>query len=167
MPLVEVRENEPLEKALRRLKKKVEREGILKAPERSMIYQIFELREKQVGGVVTPLSEVISLEESATIADLMERSRESGLSRLPVRETSGRFVGFVNLFDVAYEENMTKPIRSFLRALLSVPETMAVDEVLMALRSQKSPMALVTDGDGKARGIVTLEELLSELVGVG
>ncbi len=142
-----------------------EREGILKPAERSLIYQIFELGEKKVGGLMIPLSKTLSLPETATVADLIEQARKSGLTRLPVQDHSGRFVGFVNLFDVAYEEELTKPIKGFIRPLLSVQEDVVVDEVLMALRTRKSPIAIVTDASGEAKGLVVLEDLLSELVG--
>ena len=143
-----------------------EREGILKATERSLIYQIFELGEKKVAGLMVPLPAGPFPSQTSAIAEVIEVAQQSGFSRIPIQESAGPFVGFVNLFDVAYEEDATKPIRDFIRPLFFVQETLAVDEVMGLLRTKKSPLAIVTDDQGRAKGLVTLEELLGELVGM-
>ena len=143
-----------------------EREGILKAPERSLIYQIFELGEKKVGGLTTPLPPGPFPSQTSPIADVIEVARRNNFSRIPVQEARGEFIGFVNLFDVAYEEDVTKPVKDFIRPLFFVQEKRAVDEVMGVLRTRKGPMAIVTDDQGTPKGFVTLEELLGELVGM-
>ena len=143
-----------------------EREGSLTAPERSLIYQIFGLGEKTVGEVMTPLSEVQPVVQTTAVADLIRHARESALTRIPVQGTEGDIVGFVNLFDVAYEENVTKRIEGFIRPCLFVQERTPVGEVLVTLQTKKSPMALVKDAGGQVKGLVMLEGLLGELVGV-
>jgi len=142
-----------------------EQQGMLKAHERSMIYKIFELGEKSVKKIMIPLDRIITLSSSATIAEMMDLFRKSRLSWVPVYQDSRRFVGFVSLFDVAYEENVDKPLSSFLRPLVSVSGEMAIDEVIIALQKKKSSMALVENEEKKTVGLVTIEDLLGELVG--
>ncbi len=143
-----------------------EQRGLLKAHERSMIYRIFELGEKHVKKVMTPRERIVALPEGATIDQMMEKLRKSRFTWMPVyEEDSSRFVGFVSLFDVAYEEDVDKPLSEYLRPLVSVREEMPIDEVLVTLQKRKSSMAVVEDTERKTVGLVTIEDLLGQLVG--
>ncbi len=143
-----------------------EQKGFLKPRERSMIYQIFELSENSVKKVMTPLSQVTAFPASATLAEMMEGLRKSRLSSVLVYDKDPhQFVGLVNLFDVAHEENVGKSLGQFLRPIVSVQERMAIDEVLVTLQTKKSSMAIVENQEKKAIGLVTIEDLLNGLVG--
>ena len=161
--------NQPLfvtKAELKYLVQESERQGMLKPHERSMIYKIFELGEKNIKKIMTPLDRIVTLSSSATIGELMNELRKSRFSWLPIHENDPHhFVGVVSLFDVAYEENVDRPVSEFLRPLVSVDEEMIVGEVLVTLQSRKSSMALVKDREKKTVGLVTIEDLLGELVG--
>ena len=151
---------------LKYLVQESEQRGFLEAHERSMIYRIFELGEKKVKEVMTPLEKMTTLPTSATLAEMMEESRKSRFSWIPVYEKDPtHFVGLVSLFDAAYEENVDKPLASFLRPLICVSEGTTIDEALVTLQTKKSSMALVENAEKKKVGLVTIEDLLSELVG--
>lgn len=161
--------NEPLfvtKAELKYIIQESEQKGLLKAHERSMIYRIFELGEESIKKIMTPLEHIVALEASATIAEMVSELRKSRFSWVPVfQEAPHQFIGFVSLFDVAYEEDVEKPLSAFLRPLVSVNEAMALDEVLLTLQRGKSSMAIVEDSKRKALGLVTIEDLLGELVG--
>ncbi|MBI4437224.1 MAG: HlyC/CorC family transporter [Candidatus Omnitrophica bacterium] len=143
-----------------------EQRGLLEARERSMIYRIFELGEKRVKKVMTPLERIVTLPTSATIAEMVGEARRSRFSWIPVYEKEPpHYVGLVSLFDVSYEENVDKPLAAFLRPLIFVSEEMAIDEALVTLQTQKSSMAIVENAEKEKVGLVTIEDLLNELVG--
>ena len=122
--------------------------------------------ETHVKKIMTPLDRVVALPSSATVADLMNELRKSRFSWLPVYEKDPRqFVGVVSLFDVAHEENVDRTLSEFLRPFVSVEEEMVIDEVLVTLQRKKSSMALVESKEKKTVGLVTIEDLLGELVG--
>ena len=161
--------NQPLfvtKSELKYLVQESEQKGMLKPHERSMIYRIFELGEKHVKKIMTPVDRVIALPSSATIGELMKELRKSRFSWLPVYEKDPHhFVGVVSLFDVAHEENVDRTLSEFLRPFVSVQEEMIIDEVLVTLQRKKSSMALVENKEKKMVGLVTIEDLLGELVG--
>ena len=163
--------NQPLfatKAELKYLIQESEKEGMLKPYERSMVYRIFELGEKNVQKVTTPLDQIVALPSSATLEEVIRELCQSRFSWIPVYErTPNHFVGFVSLFDVAYEENVDKTVASFLRPLVSVKEDKAIDEVLITLQRKKSSMALVENHEKKTVGLVTIEDLLHEIMGGG
>jgi len=141
------------------------KEGMLKPHERTIIYRIFELSEKNVKKIMTPRNRIIALPTTATIAQMIDLLRKSRFSWIPVYEKDPhQFVGFVSLFDVAYEENVDKPLSEFLRPLVSISDKKTIDEVLVTLQWKKSSMAIVEDMT-QTIGLVTIEDLLGELVG--
>ena len=151
---------------LKYLVQESEQQGMLKAHERSMIYKIFELSEKSVKRIMIPLERIVTLPSTATISEMVEEVRQSGFSWIPVYEKDPcHFIGLVSFFDVAYEENVGKPLSPFLRSVVFVSEEMAIDEVLVTLQTKKSSMAIVENAQKRTVGLVTIEDLLSELVG--
>ena len=143
-----------------------EKQGMLKTHERSMIYRIFDLGEKNVKRIMTPLHRIMALPASATVGEMLGQLRKSRFSWVPVYgKNLHQFVGFVSLFDVAYEEDVDKPLSTFIRPLVSVREEKAIDEVLVALQRKKSSMALVENADKTTVGLVTIEDLLREIAG--
>ncbi|MFH1857491.1 MAG: hemolysin family protein [Candidatus Omnitrophota bacterium] len=162
-------EKEPLfatKAELKYLIQETEKEGILQAHERSIVYKIFELGEKEVRKMMVPVSQVVALSSSATIGEMIGQLRKSRFSWLPIYEGKpSAYVGFVSLFDVAYEEDVDKPLKPYVRPLVSVREEKAIDEVLVSLQKQKCSMAIVENADQCAVGLVTLEDLLHEIIG--
>jgi len=142
--------------------------GVLLSEEKRMIQSVLGLNEKPVEGVMVPLVEVVALPVEATVADLEAATVRSGFSRFPVYE--GRVdnvVGVVRVVD-ALKAGLgpDAPIEPLVhRDVAYVPETKPVGELLAELRYSRLPMAVVVEEHGGVVGIVTLEDLIEEVIG--
>ncbi|NEB78559.1 HlyC/CorC family transporter [Streptomyces sp. SID14478] len=118
--------------------------------------------------VMTPRVKVSALQASATAEDVVNLTRATGLSRFPVyRERIDEVIGMVHLKDalaVPAHERLRTPVVRIAQAPLLVPETLPVQPLLARLRSEQ-PMAVVVDEYGGTAGVVTLEDIVEELVG--
>ncbi|MEV6263382.1 hemolysin family protein [Streptomyces sp. NPDC051784] len=118
--------------------------------------------------VMTPRVRVSALQASATAADVLNLTRATGLSRFPVyRERIDEVVGMVHLKNalaVPAEERLRTPVGRIAVPPLLVPETLPVEQLLQRLRSEQ-PIAVVVDEYGGTAGVVTLEDIIEELVG--
>ncbi len=138
----------------------------LKASEKTMIHRIFSFSETTVKEVMIPLIEVLAIEEDATVAEAIEKIAQRGYSRLPVfRSRIDEIVGILNSFDLLGATQREKSIQPFIRETLFVPETKAADELLFQLQREGKSMAIVVDEYGGAVGVVTIEDILEEIVG--
>ena len=146
------------------------REGVVEEDEQAMIQGVFELTRTVAREVMTPRPDIVGVPADATIEDLLVVAAESGFSRLPVyQESIDRIVGVVVIKDLLpwiVDRSRTAPsAREMMREALFVPDTKPVDDLLAELRSQKLHMAIVVDEFGGTDGIVTLEDLVEEIVG--
>ncbi|MBC7218081.1 MAG: HlyC/CorC family transporter, partial [Candidatus Caldatribacterium sp.] len=109
------------------------------------------------------------IEENATLREALELSLKSHFSRLPVyREDIDNIIGFVHIKDMLpalREGNLDRPVREIVRPIHFVPATKKVVELLRELQQQRIHMAIVLDEYGGTAGLVTIEDLLEELVG--
>jgi CBS domain containing-hemolysin-like protein len=150
-------------------------EGLVEGASGTMLQTVFELDKRPVSGVMVPLVSVRSLALAATVEDLEQLAMHSGHSRFPVHARRvDDVVGIVDLRRVLYEiADQDDPvlrrrlsIEPFVdRDLLFVPETKSVGSLLHELRVQPQPMAAVVDEHGGVVGIVTVEDLIEEVVG--
>jgi len=136
--------------------------------ERRILDDVLSLRGRQVSEVMRPRPEVIALDDGTTVSDAVERVRDLPYSRYPVADTSiDDIVGFVHvrdLFDVAADEP-SKPLAGVVRDIPYVPATARVLPTLTSLRARGHHIAVVVDEYGGTDGIVTLEDLVEEVVG--
>lgn len=136
--------------------------------ERRILDDVLSLRGRQVSEVMRPRPEVIALDDGTTVAEAVERIRDLPYSRYPVADTSiDDIVGFVHvrdLFDVAADEP-SKPVAGVVRDIPYVPATARVLPTLTSLRARGHHIAVVVDEYGGTDGIVTLEDLVEEVVG--
>lgn len=140
--------------------------GQLLEEERRMIDRILRFSRATVREVMIPLIEVCAVEERAPVEEAIRTICEEGYSRLPVyRERVDRMLGIVRGMDLLEVENPEEPVSVHVRAVPFVPETMPVDELMVQLQRQGQHMAVVVDEYGGAVGIVTMEDLLEEIVG--
>ena len=125
--------------------------------------------EKDAADVVVPRTEVVGVSPTDTLVELVARSRDTGYSRFPVfGETQDEVLGVVHVksvFDVARDGRRTASVSEIMTPAPEAPETMKLDELLVRLREDGSHLAVVLDEYGGTAGIVTLEDLLEELVG--
>ena len=141
------------------------KDAILPAESR-MISRIFRFSRADARKVVVPLVRVDAIPQDITLAAAIEAVRRVGYSRLPVfshRITD--IVGVVHVFDLLQAPDLTRPISEIMRPVSYFPESMPLDEVLLALQRTGENLAVVVDEYGGAAGIITMEDLLEEVVG--
>jgi CBS domain containing-hemolysin-like protein len=131
-----------------------------------MIDKIFDLGDTTVREIMVPLVEVAMLPRTATPGDAIDLIERRGFSRLPIydrRETS--VVGIVAAMDLLWRGAEVATVDALMREPYYVPETKRIDELLRDMQRVRSHMAIVVDEYGGSTGIVTLEDVLEEIVG--
>jgi putative hemolysin len=135
---------------------------------RELLRSLVEFREMMVREVMTPRPDIIAIGADATVGELQALAREQQYSRIPVyRETLDNIVGFISIKDLILLPNTdpSQSITPLVRPAYFVPETKRVPELLKELQRQRVQAALVVDEYGGTAGLVTLEDLLEEIVG--
>jgi putative hemolysin len=145
-------------------------QGVLEAEEEQMINAVIELGERRVHEVMVPRIDIVGLEVGGTFEQAVERIIAEGHSRLPVWEQSiDQIVGILyakDLLRFLKEASADPPpIRALLRTPLFVPESITIDDLLRQLQRRKVHLAVVLDEYGGTAGLVTIEDLLEEIVG--
>jgi putative hemolysin len=145
-------------------------QGVLEAEEEQMINAVIELGERRVHEVMVPRVSIAALPSDATFEDAIDLVIEVGHSRVPVYEESiDEIVGILYAKDLLpYLKADAGPrpsLRKLLRAPVLVPESMTIDDLLHELQRRKVHLAIVLDEYGGTAGLVTIEDLLEEIVG--
>jgi CBS domain containing-hemolysin-like protein len=144
-------------------------EESIEVEERQLIHSIFEFGDTVVREVMLPRPDMVAIAADATVEEAIERSIEGGFSRIPAFEDStDNIVGLVYLKDLvgrARAGDGGEPVRDSLRPAVFVPEQKRVAELLREMQSKQFHMAIVIDEYGATSGLVTLEDLLEEIVG--
>ena len=145
-------------------------QGVLEAEEEQMINAVIELGDRRVHEVMVPRIDIVGLEVGGTFEEAVERIIAEGHSRLPVWEQSiDQIVGILyakDLLRFLKEASADPPpIRALLRTPLFVPESITIDDLLRQLQRRKVHLAVVLDEYGGTAGLVTIEDLLEEIVG--
>lgn len=143
--------------------------GLLNEGEEEMIHNIFSFNERQVNQVMTPRRKVKAIAHDLPLPELLTLIAGSQHSRFPVYEGDlDHVIGTLLLKDLVYQQLRMKgkfDIRLLLRPALTVPESYPVEKLLAAFKRQRVHMAIVLDEFGGTAGIVTLEDLVEEVVG--
>jgi CBS domain containing-hemolysin-like protein len=146
-----------------------EEEGILEESDRELVRSAVEFGDKLVREVMTPRPEVFSVAASLTLEAFLEELREHNYSRVPVYEGSiDNITGIAfahDLLQIADTEASTRTVESMAREAEFVPETKRVYELLREMQREKQHMRIVIDEYGGVSGLVTIEDLLEEIVG--
>ena len=144
-------------------------EEVIEQEERQLIHSIIEFGDTVVREVMVPRPDMVAVEGRAPANDVIEVAIASGKSRLPVYEQGvDDVVGIVNIKDLLRAEREGRAldaVRGFMRDAHFVPETKRVAELLPEMQREKFHMALVVDEYGGTAGLVTLEDLIEELIG--
>jgi len=144
------------------------REGILEPEEGEWLWGIVGLGETQARSVMTPRIDMICAPVESTLDTLAERFIESGHSRIPIYEDSiDHVIGILHIRDVLRACRAPEPIgvRDLLKPPLFIPETKLLSELLKELQARFQQVAIVVDEYGGTAGLVTVEDLLEEIVG--
>ncbi|HEX8849681.1 MAG TPA: hemolysin family protein [Gemmatimonadaceae bacterium] len=154
---------------LRLLVEQSQEGGVLEQRDAALIEGVFEFSEKNAREVMTPRTDMVALEIDSTLDEAVEIAEESGFSRFPVfEETIDHIVGLVlakDLFRVLVHRPEKFSLRDIMRPVHVVPGTREVEEVLADFKRLKEHMAVVLDEYGGTAGLVTMEDLLEEIVG--
>jgi putative hemolysin len=143
-----------------------DRSSALGVHERRMIRRIFGFSDTRVREAMIPLVEVVALEDNASIDELIQAIREHGFSRIPIfQDNIHNIVGWVNAFDVLSMPPRERSFRQVIRPAHYVPETRRIGDLLKDVQQKGIPLAVVVDEYGGSVGIVTIEDMLEEIVG--
>jgi CBS domain containing-hemolysin-like protein len=158
------------EEELRLILAGAEEAGTIEAQEEEMIHSILELEETPVREIMTPRVEMVAIEAEASLEDFLHLFREHRYSRVPVyRESVDHIVGIAyaqDLLDYHCQEDLKgRTVASIAHPPYFVPENMDAWSLLKELRRRKVHMAIVVDEFGGTAGLVTLEDVIEEIVG--
>jgi len=157
------------EEELRLLVTVGEEEGVLEEAETEMIHSIFEFADTPVREVMIPRIDIVALESTITLNEAVDQALEGGFSRIPVyEETIDNIIGILYTKDMLKqlrEGHAAQPIRNLVRPAYFVPETKKLDDLLREIRQKRVHMVIVIDEYGSVSGLVTIEDLMEEIVG--
>ncbi len=143
--------------------------GDLSPIERKMLRNLLHFGEQTVDDVAVPRADIIAINESARFADVVAQFAEAGHSRLPVyRETLDEVVGMIHVkdvFAVLAEGCPPPPLLDLIRQPLYVPQAMGVLDLLAEMRAKRTHLAIVIDEYSGTEGLLTIEDLVEEIVG--
>ena len=157
---------------LRDLVDQAEEADVIEDEERQMIHSVFELGDTVAREVMVPRTEMVWIEKGKTLRQAISLSLRSGYSRIPViGEDSDDIVGVVYLKDISRrifensEAERTELVENLMRAAYFVPDSKPADELLRDMQSARVHLAVVIDEYGGTAGLVTIEDILEEIVG--
>jgi putative hemolysin len=143
-----------------------EEEGSLEESERERLYNVFEFSDTVVKEVMTPRTDMVCLDIQASLDEARDIAVRTGYSRIPVYEENvDHITGILYAKDLLQHPDDTHRLQDILREPYFIPETKKVDELLQEMQKSKIHLAIVVDEYGGTAGIVTIEDLLEEIVG--
>lgn len=148
-----------------------EEEGTLEKEEKKMLHNVFEFGDTRVSEAMVPRTEIVAVPEDAVVADVLELLTANGYSRYPViNETVDNIVGLLYVKDILMQmekEEVTKttPIKNIIREAFYIPESKMVTELLDEMQKNKFQIAIIVDEHGGTAGLITLEDIMEEIVG--
>ncbi len=160
------------EAELREMVDLAEKSSLIESGESRMIQQIFELGDTLAREVMVPRTDMIYIERHKTLRQMMSLALRSGFSRIPVvGDNLDDIVGVAYLKDVTKrvfdnrEAEATERVESVMRPAMYVPDTKPVDALLREMQTERMHVALVVDEYGGTAGLVTIEDIIEEIVG--
>jgi magnesium and cobalt exporter, CNNM family len=152
-----------------RLRHLVEGNSDLEEDEREMIASVIELGEQPVREVMVPRIDIVAAPATSTVRDVVDRIVESGHSRIPIYDgTIDNITGVVyakDLLRFLRDGSQTAPVQPLAREASYVPETKKVDDLLHEMQQTRVHVAIVVDEYGGTAGLITIEDLIEEIVG--
>jgi len=151
---------------LKHLAKEGEVGGALTAEEREMIDGVFDFPYKTVYDVMLPIARAVTVVRNTAVTELFAVSERTGFARFPVRE-GDKIVGIVNVYEILFENAAYdgKTAGQLMQKPQFVASTERVNRVLPALRAGRRPISIVINPEGKHIGILTIEDIVEEIVG--
>ena len=142
-------------------------DGVIEEEEKEMIYNVFDLGDAKAKDVMVPRVHVTFADVNSTYAELIEIFREDKFTRLPIyEETTDNVIGTINMKDLLlYKNTEDFHIRDIIREAYFTYEYKAISELLVEMRQASFNIAIVLDEYGETSGLITLEDILEEIVG--
>jgi len=163
------REHETSEEEIETFIDEATEEGIIEKDENELLRGVVEFGDQLVREIMTPRTRIVAIEREATLAELKELFIKEKFSRIPVyRERLDNIEGMVmakDLLEFSAPEHAEKQVGFLVRPVYFVPETMVIKDLLKEFKKGKQKLAMVVDEHGGVSGLVTMEDLLEEIVG--
>ncbi|NIP43840.1 MAG: HlyC/CorC family transporter, partial [candidate division Zixibacteria bacterium] len=145
-------------------------EGTIEKGEQQLLHRIFEFGDTEVSEAMVPRTELAAISAEATVAEAMQLVSEKGFSRYPViKENIDNIQGILYIKDIlitmTQTDIMNLSVSNFMREAYYIPETKMVTQLLDEMRKNKFHIAVVMDEYGGTAGLVTLEDIMEEIVG--
>jgi putative hemolysin len=144
-------------------------EGILEEEDRRLIHSVVAFGDKSVREVMTPRPDIVAIAATKSVEDLRQLVIHEQFSRIPVyQETIDNIIGFVHvrdIFELDSEDRQNKPLQELIRPIRLVPETKPVTDLLREMQRDGSHVVVVIDEYGNTAGLVTMEDLVEEILG--
>ena len=150
---------------LKHLAKEGEAGGTLTAEEREMIDGVFDFPYKTVYDVMLPLARTVTVACGTPVTELFEISQRTGFARFPVRD-GDKIVGIINTYEILFEDagHEDETVEQLMQKAQFVLSTERINRVLPVLRAGRHPISIVVNPEGKHVGIVTIEDIVEEIV---
>ena len=150
-----------------------QKNGLITSEEKKMVKNIINIEDTKVGDVMTPRTDVVAVQYDSSLEDIKKLIIESEHSRIPVfKRNLDNIVGFIHSKDLAKfigSENVTRlenfKITNIIRKILYVPHSMRIIDLLLKMRSSRVHIAIVLDEYGGTDGLVSIEDIVEEIVG--
>lgn len=145
-----------------------EEKGVIGVAAKEMLNNVFEFNDKIVSEIMVPRTEVFALDKELTIKEVIDiLSEDTRYSRVPVyEETIDNIVGIVYIKDILLsKKDENRKIKELMKKAYYVPETITVDKLFEEMRKNKKQISIVIEEHGGTSGIVTMEDILEEIVG--
>jgi len=144
-----------------------EADSELEKKEKKLLHRVFRLGKSNVSEIMVPLVNVTALRMDATVSEAISVIKDAGYSRLPVyKNRIDGLCGVIHAFDlIAHPKPDQTAIECFVRGVVFAPETKRAEDLLVSLQKSKNSMAIVVDEYGGAIGVITIEDILEEVVG--
>ena len=144
-------------------------EGILEEEDRKLIQSVVAFGDKSVREVMTPRPDIIAISVTKSVEDIRQLVIHEQYSRVPVYQDSiDNIIGFIHvrdIFELDPEDRQTKPLQDLIRPIQIVPETKPVTDLLRDMQHDGSHAVVVIDEYGNTAGLVTMEDLVEEILG--
>jgi CBS domain containing-hemolysin-like protein len=146
-----------------------EREGLLNQQARNMIHRVIELNKEDVSSVMTPRIDIVSIQADMTISEARKILMNVGHSRLPVYKSSpDDIIGILyakDMLSIVEDHDLNRSVSEIVRTPLMIPESSGIHQLLETMKSKRVHIAIVYDEYGGVSGLVTMEDILEEIVG--
>lgn len=142
--------------------------GLIEAEKSEMLQNIFDLGKTPVKEIMVPATDIVMVTSDSTIKDTLAIFADHPFTRLPVYEKkSDNIIGMVHLKDIfmLLSKNENKPIAQIIRPILFIPESLKVNQMLRDFKNKHMHIAMVLNEHGSITGLITLEDVLEEIVG--